>query len=172
MPVGHHDSQATRGDPLDALLEGLALSEDLIGQEVESVSEVLEAMVEADSQQAVMMVLRQKGYELMGRPGPFEVDGGEVDVAAPVRDATGNRYWVLVESKARLRRGDVFGWEARLQDRAFLEQLELKGVSGPFLAYMFGLRVYADAQDQARQFGIGVIDREGELEEPAPRNLK
>ena len=94
-----------------------------------------------DAQKALAAVLRAKGYETLRRLGPLELDmEGEVDVAAPVRDAAGDQFWVLLKAIARLRRGDVLGWERRIQETGFQTQLKTAGVTDPVLPYAFGLR--------------------------------
>lgn len=140
-----------------------------VRREVGSLSEWAGARAEVEAQAALTELLQRKGYRLLGQPGPLPVDG-EVDVAVPLIDAQGQRYWALVEAKARLRRGDVQAWERRLRDPRFLSRLQAEGVTAPFLAYTFGLRVYPDALKRAQELGIGILDPEGERLEPKPHS--
>jgi hypothetical protein len=148
----------------------LTRAHEALRREVGALSELVGAGAEMDAERVLVRVLQEKGYDLLGRPGPIDGLDGEVDVALQVRDAVGGRLWVLVEAKARLHRGDVRGWERRLQDPGFLALLQGEGVTAPFLAYAFGLRVYRDARDQARSSGIGILGPEGEQQEAVPRS--
>jgi len=70
--------------------------------------------------------------------------------------------------KARLRKGDVERWGRRLRDPDFLHRLAGVRIEPPYLPYAFGLRVYPDAEDLAREMGIGVLDSRGERAEARP----
>ena len=156
---------------LGAHVDGLVRSQQALRQEVGSLSELAGAQVEVDAQNVLAGVLRTKGYEPLGRPEPLDLGmEGEVDVAMPVRDAAGGHFWLLLEAKARLHRGDVLGWERRLQETGFQTKLKAAGVTDPLLPYAFGLRVYRGAREQGRESGIGIMDPEGELEEAVPRS--
>lgn len=164
------DQLTAQVSALASELGALTRSHEALRHEVGALSELVGARAEMDAERVLIRVLQEKGYELLDRPGPIDALDGEVDVVAQVRDAMGGRFWVLVEAKARLRRGDVRGWDRRIQDPGFLALLEAEGVIAPFLAYAFGLRVYRDAQDQARSSGIGILDPQGEQQEAVPRS--
>jgi hypothetical protein len=76
--------------------------------------------------------------------------------------------WALIGVKTRLRKGDVERWSKRLRDPEFLRQLTEARIEPPYLPYAFGLRVYPDAEDLAREMGIGVLDPRGERAEARP----
>jgi hypothetical protein len=118
----------------------------------------------------LLELLGQKGYRLQERERPIAVNG-EVDVAVPVEDPDGNKFWVLLQAHARLRRNDVQGWHRRLGDQSFLARLKTAGVTPPFLAYAFGLRVYADAEAAGQAAGIGILADDGELVPATPRQV-
>lgn len=157
----------TLADRMDSLAQGLQRAR----QEVGSLSEIAGAVAEEQGERALVATLTAKGYRLTAIPGPLAVDRhGEIDVAAPVEDADGQRFWVLLEARARLHRGDVAGWDRRLQDPAFRAHLEAEGVTAPLLVFAFGIRVYRDAADQGRLSGIGILGPQGELVPPSPWN--
>ncbi len=154
-------------DRMDGLAGGLRSAP----QEVGSLSEIVGAVAEEQGERALVATLTAKGYRLTAVPGPLTIDGhGEIDVAAPVEDADGQRFWVLLEARARLHRADVTGWDRRLRDLAFRAHLEAEGVTAPILVYAFGIRVYRDAADQGRASGIGILGPQGELVAPTPWN--
>lgn len=138
--------------------------------EVGSMSELYGAEAERRAERTLTDVLAADGYQLLAEPGPLAVDGvGEVDVVVPVQDPRGQRFWVLLESRSRLHRSDVRGWEHRLRDDQFLAHLKREGVEAPFLPYAFGLRVYPDADDQGRITGIGILGPRGVRVPAIPR---
>jgi hypothetical protein len=91
---------------------------------------------------------------------------GEVDVVVPVQDAEGRRLWAVLQSKARLHRGDVRAWGRMLRDATFRTRLAQRGVPGPLLPYAFGLRVHLDADEEGRANGIGILGLRGERVAP------
>ena len=137
-------------------------------QEVGGLSEIAGASAEVEAERTLVAVLTEQGYQLLAAPGPVLVNG-EVDVAAPVRDPGGRHFWVLLEARARLHRGDVRGWDRRLGDPGLLARLEAEGVAAPFLPFAFGLRVYRDAEEQGKACGIGILSPHGERVAATPR---
>lgn len=123
------------------------------------------ADIEQDARDVLVWILRQKGWRLGAEPIPIALDG-EVDLAAPVETPDGRRLWVLVEVKLRLRRREVLAWVSRLRDPTFTASLAEEGVQAPWVSYAFGLRVYSDAEQAAREVGIGVLDVHGERVPP------
>lgn len=133
-----------------------------------SLAELVGARAEGDAERVLVPMLQEKGYRLLARPGTLFLDG-EVDVALPVEDASGQCFWVLVEAKARLHRGDVQAWTRKLSDRRFRKRLALAGVHGDVLAYAFGIRVAHDAEGVAQEAGVGLLDQWGERLAPRVR---
>jgi hypothetical protein len=140
-------------------------------QEVGSLSEIVGALTEDRGEQALLAALASGGFRLVGRPGPLALDGvGEIDVVVPVEDPNGQHFWAVLESRARLRRGDVAAWDRRLRDPEFRALLGNEGVTGPLLVYAFGVRIYRDAEEEGRTSGIGILGAHGEIVAPIPRN--
>ena len=114
--------------------------------------------------------MRNKGYRLLDDPAPLDING-EVDLVAPVEDPAGRRLWVLVEAKVRLRRREVLSWARRLEDPAFRARLAAEGIEGPCIPYAYGIRVYPEAVEAAREHGIGLLNIRGERLAPSERRI-
>jgi len=141
-----------------------------LAKQVGSLANIVGADIEEDASDVLRHVLRQKGWKLLANPTPISVDG-EVDVAAPVEDPNGQRLWILVEVKLRLRRKEVYDWHRQLEDPGFRQRLRDEGLGGAFLPYAFGIRVYDDAAVAAGEVGMGLLDVRGERTSPLPRHL-
>jgi len=152
---------------LEAALERLAAAQEQMACQLGALSNLLGANLEVDAEEVLAHVMRQKGYRPVGPPYPMEVDG-EIDVAVLLESPEGTPIWALIEVKARLRKGDVERWGKRLRDPEFLRRLAGVRIEPPYLPYAFGLRVYPDAEDLAREMGIGVLDSRGERAEARP----
>ena len=152
---------------LEAALERLAAAQEQMARQLGALSNLLGADLEVDAEEVLAHVMRQKGYRPVGPPYPMEVDG-EIDVAVLLESPEGTPIWALIEVKARLRKGDVERWSKRLRDPEFLRRLAGVRIEPPYLPYAFGLRVYPDAEDLAREMGIGVLDSRGERAEARP----
>jgi tetratricopeptide (TPR) repeat protein len=152
---------------LEAALERLAAAQEQMARQLGALSNLLGADLEVDAEEVLAHVMRQKGYRPVGPPYPMEVDG-EIDVAVLLESPEGTPIWALIEVKARLRKGDVEWWGKRLRDPEFLRRLAGVRIEPPYLPYAFGLRVYPDAEDLAREMGIGVLDSRGERAEARP----
>jgi len=152
---------------LEAALERLAAAQEQMARQLGALSNLLGADLEVDAEEVLAHVMRQKGYRPVGPPYPMEVDG-EIDVAVLLESPEGTPIWALIEVKARLRKGDVERWGKRLRDPEFLRRLAGVRIEPPYLPYAFGLRVYPDAEDLAREMGIGVLDSRGERAEARP----
>lgn len=171
------EAQVRTEERLDRLAQAQARTEEEIAllvrdqrsvrQQLGRLSGLIGATAEAEAERWLLKLLSEKGYRILGRPAPLSLDG-EVDVAVPVADPKGRELWVLLEARARLRGSDVRQWERRLRDRNFRSRLGQEGVAPPFLAYAFGLRVYRDAEEKAREAGIGLLSPAGEVVEPTP----
>jgi DNA repair exonuclease SbcCD ATPase subunit len=152
---------------LEMAVERLAAAQEQMARQLGALSNLLGADLEVDAEEVLAHVMRQKGYRPVGPPYPMEVDG-EIDVAMLLEGPEGTRVWALIEVKARLRKGDVERWGKRLRDPEFLRRLAGVRIEPPYLPYAFGLRVYPDAEDLAREMGIGVLDSRGERAEARP----
>ena len=152
---------------LEMAVERLAAAQEQMARQLGALSNLLGADLEVDAEEVLAHVMRQKGYRPVGPPYPMEVDG-EIDVAMLLEGPEGTRVWALIEVKARLRKGDVERWSKRLRDPEFLRRLAGVRIEPPYLPYAFGLRVYPDAEDLAREMGIGVLDSRGERAEARP----
>ena len=152
---------------LEAALERLAAAQEQMACQLGALSNLLGDDLEVDAEEVLAHVMRQKGYRPVGPPYPMEVDG-EIDVAVLLESPEGTPIWALIEVKARLRKGDVERWSKRLRDPEFLRRLAGVRIEPPYLPYAFGLRVYPDAEDLAREMGIGVLDSRGERAEARP----
>jgi hypothetical protein len=141
-----------------------------LAKQVGSLANIVGADIEEDASDVLRHVLRQKGWKLLANPTPISVDD-EVDVAAPVEDPNGQRLWILVEVKPRLRRKEVYDWHRQLEDPGFRQRLRDEGLGGAFLPYAFGIRVYDDAAVAAGEVGMGLLDVRGERTSPLPRQL-
>jgi hypothetical protein len=125
------------------------------------------ADIESDAEDVLLAVLRTRGLQ-PGEPRVLQLDG-EVDVALPVTTQDGRALWALVEAKVRVRRSDVLGWARRLADPGYRARLAEHGIAGPYLAWLFGLRVYDEALVPAREHGLGLLNVRGERLAPAER---
>ena len=123
--------------------------------------------VEVDAEEILYDVLTKKGYRFLSEPEAVVVDG-EADIVAQVETLQGERFWVLVEVKGRLRRAETGEWLAQLKNPSYLDMLRSKGITSPYLPYAFGLRVYEGVLPLAESTGLGVLDWHGERLPPRP----
>lgn len=135
-------------------------------QQLGALSTLVGARAESDAARVLMEMLRSKGYEVTGLPRSLSVDG-EIDVAVPVRDPSGQETWILVEAKARLRQSDIREWARKLRQSDFRARIRAAGVREPVKAYAFGLMFYQHTDTAAREHGIGLLTPFGEVVEPA-----
>ena len=160
-------TEARVADLAEALARTDARVADL-NSRVGYLANLLGADIEADAEEVLLWVLRGKGYQL-GEPIMLDTNDGDIDVALPVVDPAGRQLWALVEAKVRVRRGEVLSWARRLRDPAYSARLGEKGITGPYLAYVFGLRVYEGAVAVASEHGVGVLNVRGERLSPVER---
>ncbi len=135
-------------------------------QTVGSLSEAVGTLIEADAVDALLDLLEAKGITAEEVPTSIAVNG-ELDVVAPVVDPSGRRYWVVVEVKLKLHPRDIRNWHRKLQSSTFRERLAQFGIQPPFVAYIYGQRIYRPVLETARQLGLGVLARRGEYVPPA-----
>lgn len=152
----------------DARLDRLEQRVDNLASQVGQLVNIIGATLEEEAQASVSTLIRQKGYKAEPEGYPVRIDSvGEIDVVLPVESPTGERLTVVAESKARLSRRAVIDWANRMNSPDFRRKLKEAGVQGPYLVYMYAIRVDPAALDEARKQGIGVMSGRGELVEPA-----
>ncbi|MCS6774120.1 MAG: hypothetical protein NZ693_08410, partial [Thermoflexales bacterium] len=64
---------------------------------------------------------------------------------------------------------DVVRWSQRMRDVRWRQRLAGEGCPGPYLVYVYGIRVDLTARQAAEAEGIGLIKGDGEV--LAPRGL-
>ena len=154
---------------LEAAVERLTDGQAQLRKALGGLSNSIGGTAEEDAADVVEHVARLRGLRLLEPPTAVDLDGdGELDLWARVADADGNELSILVEAKVRLRAREVRAWAARLEDPAFRHALAERGIAGPYLAYAFGIRIYAEARDVARSVGVGVLSARGEDVAPRP----
>ncbi|MGC8947299.1 MAG: hypothetical protein ACP5N6_14215, partial [Anaerolineae bacterium] len=121
--------------------------------------------LEVDAEEVLLSLLEERGIRPLREPFAIEVDG-EMDVVVPVELPTGERPWIIVEVKGRLRRRELGDFLQRLQRPWFQERLRKEGIEKPYMPYAFGLRVYADVDQMATEAGVGILSFRGERVAP------
>ncbi len=154
----------------EAAVERLAQAQLGTQRELGALTRLMGATAEEDAEVELENALARRGWRVLGRPHPLQIDG-ELDLAVQAEDPTGARFWVLVEAKVRVRRHEVGAWAQMLDRPTTQGQLRAAMLKGPYLAYIFGVRVYPDAEPLARELGIGVLTERGETVEPRERTL-
>ncbi len=150
----------------DERVDMLAQKVDHLAVEVNNLRRTIGATVEEEAEDWVMVLLEQKGYQILEEPRQVRMDG-EVDVAIPAaRD--GQVLWAVVEAKTRLSRREIEDWANRMRSEGFRRRLAQHGVPGPYLVYIYGLRVDAACDAAARRFGMGLVTGRGERVPPGP----
>jgi len=150
----------------DERVDVLAQKVDHLSVEVNNLRRTIGATVEEEAEDWVMVLLEQKGYQILEEPRQVRMDG-EVDVAIPAaRD--GQALWAVVEAKTRLSRREIEDWANRMRSEGFRQRLAQHGVPGPYLVYIYGLRVDTACDAAARRFGIGLVTGRGERVPPGP----
>ena len=152
----------------DMRLDRLERRVDNLASQVGQLVNIIGATLEEEAQDSVATLIRYKGYKAEQDGYPVRIDSvGEIDVVLPVESPSGERLTVVAESKARLSRRAVTDWANRMKSPDFRRKLKEAGVPGPYLMYMYAIRVDPAALDEARKVGIGVMSGRGELVEPA-----
>ncbi|MDW8396570.1 MAG: hypothetical protein RMM31_10055, partial [Anaerolineae bacterium] len=121
--------------------------------------------LEEEAGSVAAAVMRMKGYRVLQEPFSLAFDG-EIDIVLPVEDSTGQRLWVVLEVKARLNQRDVMRWAQRMRSESWHRALAEKGCPGPYLVYVYGIRVDLTARQAAEAEGIGLMKSDGEIFPP------
>jgi len=151
------EAQKRMMEAIVSLTQRMDAAEKQLGQ----LSERFGLDLEVDAEEVLRAVVQEKGYSLLQEPMAIDVDG-EMDVVAPIETPSGERFWMIIEVKGRLRRKEVGKFLQRLQQPQVVQQLEARGVGKPYLPYVFGLRVYFGVDDMARETGVGILTFRGE----------
>ncbi len=153
---------------VEALVEAQRRTEERVDQlslQLGQLSNRLGLDLEVDAEEVLMSLLEERGIRPLQEPFAIELDG-EMDVVVPVELPTGEHSWIIVEVKGRLRRKELGKFLQRLQQPWFQERLQQEGIQKPYLPYVFGLRVYAEVDQMAREAGVGVLSFRGERVAP------
>jgi len=134
---------------------------DDVDKQLSTIGNILGLDAEGDAEEILTYILERKGYRILAAPHGLDIDG-EVDLVMPVETPEGTRAWVVLEAKKRVRLKELRRWANRVQSKGFLQRLERAGVTVPLLPYLFGLRVYAVVDEEAKEKGIGVLCPDGE----------
>ncbi len=139
---------------------------DRIERELAEFRNAFGSTVEEEAESVVQVILRQKGYRLLG--DAFSLSwNGEIDVVVAAEDPQGKKVWALVEAKARLGQRDVRRWSQRVRSAGWHRWLAKRGIEGPFLVYAYSFRRDLGAREVAEKEGIGLLKSEGEILAPA-----
>ncbi len=150
----------------DEKVDELGQKVDHLAEKVDNLQRTIGATMEEEAEDWVCYLLEEKGYQILEAPVQVRMDG-EVDVAIPAaRD--GQVIWAVVEAKTRLSWREMEDWANRMRSEGFRRRLTRHGVPGPYLVYIYGLRVDAACDRAARRFGIGLITGRGERVPPGP----
>ena len=144
-----------------------------IKRELEAYKAMFGATLEEEAEAMVRWVLEQKGYRPIGPGYPLtlpvyeEGEKGEVDVVIPLQTPDQRIVWAIVEAKARQSPRAIQAWANRIRSEGFRKRLAEAGVSGPYLAYAYGIRVDPACERIAEAMGIGLVTGRGERVPPA-----
>ncbi len=164
----HEERLARLEAVVEALVEAQRRTEERVDQlslQLGQLSNRLGLDLEVDAEEVLMSLLEERGIRPLQEPFAIELDG-EMDVVVPVELPTGEHSWIIVEVKGRLRRKELGRFLQRLQQPWFQERLQQEGIQKPYLPYVFGLRVYAEVDQMAREAGVGVLSFRGERVAP------
>ncbi len=156
------DFRDLRGE-FDDLRSDMNRKIDDLRTEVGRLSQIVGGTVEEDAASVVRTVLEGHGARLEADPHGVAFNG-EMDVLATAVEDSGTTLSVLVEAKVRLRPADVRKFAV-----AYPSLVERLGLRGDHVGYVYGLRVYAGAEEAAREVGLGVLCPDGERLAPARR---
>jgi multidrug efflux pump subunit AcrA (membrane-fusion protein) len=164
------EAQARTEERVEQLARAVGKLDEAVGalrREVGVLANTVGVTAEEEAALAIEYLLRGKGFEIFGTPGPVAADGFEVDLAFPVRDPAGRTFTVVTEVKFRLSPGHIRDWARRVRSEGFKEALSRAGLPGPYLVYVYGLRAMAGTEETARAEGVGLVTPRGERVPPA-----
>jgi hypothetical protein len=164
------EAQARTEERVEQLARAVGKLDEAVGalrREVGVLANTVGVTAEEEAALAIEYLLRGKGFEIFGTPGPVAADGFEVDLAFPVRDPAGRTFTVVTEVKFGLSPGHIRDWARRVRSEGFKEALSRAGLPGPYLVYVYGLRAMAGTEETARAEGVGLVTPRGERVPPA-----
>lgn len=124
--------------------------------------------VAEDGADAVLeAVFLDKSYRLIGEPQLVDLGDDEVDVALAYDDGSGQQKTAVVEVKFRLRSVHVGELLRKIRSEAWQQSMAQAGFGPPWVPYLYGSRVYADALRRAGDDGVGVLAPTGEKLRPS-----
>jgi len=150
----------------DERVDLLSQRMDRLEQQVGRLSNIIGSTLEEEAYGVLSVVMEHKGYRILGEDNYVKLNG-DLDVAFPVEDTQGRKLWVLLESKERVGLKDALRWIGRVKDPQWRQKLARKGITGPYLVYMHGIRVDMAAREALKKHGIGLLKAEGEIIPPA-----
>jgi len=121
--------------------------------------------IEEEAESVVRWVLEQKGHRMLTEPFSLPLNG-EVNVVIEAEDPSGERFWVVVEAKARLGYRQVRTWGQQMHSDGWLRRMVEAGAPGPFLVYAYGIRYDPGAVQAAEEEKIGLMSLKGERVTP------
>ncbi|GIV14957.1 MAG: hypothetical protein KatS3mg022_0392 [Armatimonadota bacterium] len=137
---------------------------DEISKELRNLAARVGMSLEEEAEDMVWWVLKQKGYRFAAGYRSARFDG-EVDVVLIGETPEGESISVVIESKTRLGKGDVYAWAQRVQSDSFRLGMQAAGFSPPYLPYLFAMRPDPAAVEAAKESGIGLVNTRGEVVE-------
>ncbi len=166
------DERLTR---LEAAIERLAEAQRRTDESVQKLSEAQQSLatavgqlqtafgatVEEEAESVIQMIVESKGYRLLAEPFTLPLDG-EIDVVMPLQDQSGATVWCVAEAKARLGRRQVRDWAQRIKSSGWQKRLTDRQVPGPYLVYVYGIRIDPGTVQEAELHGIGLATGRGE----------
>ncbi len=145
-------------------LEALAARVDALTQAMGRMEERWGLAHEQIAQDLVPELLRRKGWTVR-KVAPLVFDG-EMDLVVEV-EAEGRVFTLAAEVKGRVwSRTPMDQVLAKAQHPAFVAAAQRAGFPQPIVPAVFGLVVYAGADEFARQAGVGLFSPQGELAAP------
>jgi DNA repair exonuclease SbcCD ATPase subunit len=146
-------------------VEELAEAQKRTASQLGRLAEHIGVSVEQEAADELCYLLRQKGYTLL--EGPFTLPlNGEIDVVCRVVDPQGKTLTAVLEAKLRLGNRGVEDWAQQMRSSEFRQQICEAGYPGPYLVYVYGLRIQPSAYEAVKRFGIGLLTDRGEHIEP------
>ncbi len=145
------------------------LQKDVAGirSEIGKMNERLGEVTEDGADAVLAAVLAEKGCRLLGEPVPVQLAYDEVDVALAFDDGSGPKT-AVVEVKFRLRGRDVSTFARKVHSPSWAAALHAAGFNPPWVPYIYGSRVYADALSALEGSGLGLLSPGGERRAPTP----